>query len=377
MDIVTGGSVRIDRVEFISVDVTDRTTWTHALFKDTDGVEALVEISSGEVVDQIASLVAQLGNQKAASEDEIPERLGLDEASLRTDRSLGTSVSAVRTAAVQIDAVRRELPLTQALEGTPQDSVELYANINRALFATDRSPAAFASVADRAARAGFGIFKCAPFDEATSSDTTVDTARAGLERVAAVRRAIGAEARLLVDCHSRFRADTAPTIARELSGFDVAWLEEPVQPTSAPDELARIASQVDIPVAGGESGYGAAFFEELVASGATAIIMPDAKYCGGVAEAVQAGRRAVAAGAGFSLHCPSGPVSLLASGHVTAAVEGSMPLEHAVYEAEWRAELLEPPERVEAGRLWFPGGPGLGAVLNDRLINEYGRRWKP
>ena len=79
--------------------------------------------------------------------------------------------------------------------------------------------------------------------------------------------------------------------------------------------------------------------------------MPDLKHFGGVSEAVSAGREAVAAGAGFSLHCPSGPISLLASGHVTAAVEGAMPLEHAVYEVDWRSELLDPPERVEGGRL--------------------------
>ena len=105
--------------------------------------------------------------------------------------------------------------------------------------------------------------------------------------------------------------------------------------------------------------------------------MPDTKHCGGVSEAGSACREAVPAGAGFSLHCPSGPVSLLASGHVTAAVEGAMPLEHAVHEVDWRSELLDPPERVEGGRLWPPEGPGLGARLKDDLVNRFAWRWKP
>lgn len=385
--------MKFDSVEFTSVEVSSHTTWTHALFTDTDGLQALVEIPSGaatgNVVGQITRLVSQLRCTEVASEAEVVSLLGLEEASPGADRTLGSSVSALRTATVQLEAERHGVSLTEMLGGVRRDSVELYANINRALFATDRTPAAFARIAERAARAGFSAFKCAPFDEvrspsspilaasAVNKNTILDLARPGLERVAAVRGAIGPGARLMVDCHSRFGPDTAPIVARELSSDNLAWFEEPVQPTGAMEDLARISAEVDIPVAGGESGYGVDLFGELIASGATAVIMPDAKHCGGVGEAARAGRQAVAAGAGFSLHCPSGPISLLASGHVTAAVEGAMPLEHAVFESEWRAELLEPPERVEGGRLWFPEGSGLGARLNDELLRRFGRRWKP
>ena len=105
--------------------------------------------------------------------------------------------------------------------------------------------------------------------------------------------------------------------------------------------------------------------------------MPDVKYCGGVAEAVRAGRSAIARGGGFSLHSPSGPISLLASGHVTAAVAGALPLEHAVHEVDWRADLVEPAERIEDGRLLLPSSVGLGATLNPELVRRYGHLWTP
>ncbi|MDP6715736.1 MAG: enolase C-terminal domain-like protein, partial [SAR202 cluster bacterium] len=92
---------------------------------------------------------------------------------------------------------------------------------------------------------------------------------------------------------------------------------------------------------------------------------------------VKSGRRTIAAGGGFSLHCPSGPISLLASGHVSAAVDAAMPLEHAVYESDWRDDLLEPSENVRDGRLWLPAGAGLGATLNRDLVNRFGKTWKP
>ena len=47
-----------------------------------------------------------------------------------------------------------------------------------------------------------------------------------------------------------------------------------------------------------------------------------------------------------------------------------------MYEADWRAELVTPHERVEGGRLWMPDGVGLGAVLNEAVVERYGRFWE-
>ena len=133
---------------------------------------------------------------------------------------------------------------------------------------------------------------------------------------------------------------------------------------TAAGDLAAIASSATLPVAGGESGYGGDFFDHLLEVRAVSVIMPDIKHCGGVVEAVRAGRSALGRGGAFSLHSPSGPISLLASAHVTAAVPGALPLEHAVDEVDWRAELIAPAESIQAGRLLLPAGPGLGAVLD-------------
>ena len=179
-----------------------------------------------------------------------------------------------------------------------------------------------------------------------------------------------------MDCHSRFERDTAPLIVDELHKLNVGWFEEPVQPTEDADVLAEIARWAPMPVAGGESGYGVEFFDEILDSEAVSIIMPDVKHCGGAGEAVRCGRSAAGKGHGFSIHSPAGPISLLASGHATAAVSGAMRLEHAVYEADWRADLVLPTERVEDGRLWFPGGVGFGATLNWDIVQRFGRVWE-
>ena len=315
-------------------------------------------------------------DEDVGHESEVERLLEPSSSDLRRDNVLGTAVSGLRTAVTQLGAMRAGVGLTEFLGGEPVESVPLYANINRSLFATDRTPADFHRVAERAARAGFTAFKCAPFDEVRPPSTPgaiLEEAAPGLARVTAVRDAIGPDSTLLVDCHSRFERDTAPLIVDELHKLNVGWFEEPVQPTADADVLAEIARWAPIPVAGGESGYGAEFFDEILDSEAVSIIMPDVKHCGGVREAVRSGRSAVGKGHGFSIHSPAGPVSLLASGHATAAVSGAMRLEHAVYEADWRADLVVPTERVEDGRLWFPGGVGLGATLNWDIVQRFGR----
>ena len=367
-----------------SVTVTPRTTWLFATLSDGEGSSTTVEIThSGNprgVSDAIAGMADILRDEEITDDSEIESLLGLTRAELRTDRVSATAVSGLRTATAQLTAMRSGLTLCEYLGGRPTCGVELYANINRALFATDRTPADFGRMAERAARAGFRTFKCTPFDEVSppsSPDRILHEASTGIARVRAVREAIGPDARLLVDCHSRFERDSAPLIAEELVKLDVAWFEEPVDPESSADDLAEIARWAPMPVAGGESGYGTDFFDQLLDSEAVSIIMPDIKHCGGAVEAVTAGRSAVEKGRGFSMHSPSGPVSLLASGHATAAVRGAMPLEHAVYEADWRANLIDPPERIENGHLVLPNTPGLGANLNRDLLRRFGRVWGP
>ena len=376
--------MRLQVSRFAAVTATARTTWVFAELADGAGTVTTVEITFGDrsaqVAKVLAELVTALTERERAGELQVAERLGLAPERLERDVVLATAVSALRTAVTQLHAARAGVSLHRFLGADATGSVELYANINRSLHATARTPTDFARAAARAAQAGFRSIKCAPFDEVSAAfppDRILRAAAAGLARVRAVRSTIGPAARLLVDCHSRFTAATAPAIAAELAQAGVGWFEEPVQPRTAAADLAAIARQAPMPVAGGESGYGTAFFDRLLNTGAVSVIMPDIKHCGGVGEAVRAGRSALRRGGAYSLHSPSGPISLLASAHVTAAVPGALPLEHAVDEAGWRAGLLTPAERIENGRLLLPQAAGLGATLHWPSVRRRGHLWAP
>lgn len=370
---------RFESAEFAAVEATPWTEWTFARLRAQRGAYADVEITGP---DDAASLVADqlelLNGKSIDSEADVPRLLHLDDHRLNGDLSMATAVSALRTGVSIIQAIEDGITLTEALGGEPTDSVPLYANINRGLFATDRTPVDFSKAAERAVGEGFRAVKCAPFDEVTPGSDSIEAVRnaqAGIQRVAAIRAAVGPDLTLMVDCHGRFDVDSAVTVAEEMADLGVTWFEEPVRPNTDPENSARIAARVPMKVAGGEMGYGENLFANLIATDAVSVIMPDVMFCGGAAVAARSGRAAIDAGGGVSLHSPSGPISLLIGGHVTTSVPGAMPLEHAVHEADWRADLLTPPERVVDGRLHLDSSPGLGAELDWDILRRIGRVW--
>ena len=375
--------IRLKSLKFHTVSVTERTDWTFAEVSDGQ-VAYLVEVTAGgvtkQVVDHLAQMVSKLREHSIDDESEIAGLLGIAPARLQNDHSLAVAVSSLRTSIVGLQAHHNRQGLTKFLGGEPRDSVPLYANINRSLLGARRTPADFAAAAERAAKEGFSIIKCAPFDDIAHGQATgaiLEAAAIGVARVEAVRAAIGPGVDIFVDCHSCFDEESSVLIADKLAESSIAWFEEPIPPATGLPELVRVATRISQPMAGGEDGYGEEFFTDLLESGALRILMPDIKYCGGVAEACRASRAVIQAGGSASLHCPSGPVSQLASASVTAAVAGSMPLEHAVYEATWRAEVLSPLERIENGRFWFPERGDSGAELNMDLVRAKGRSWTP
>ena len=162
----------------------------------------------------------------------------------------------------------------------------------------------------------------------------------------------------------------------ELREAGVGWFEEPVDPITMADDLRTIRDKAEMTMAGAEMGYGVALFKKLMEDDVLDVVMPDVKFCGGPVEAYLIGRELEPRWKGsVSMHCPSGPLSLLASAHATAAFDASIPLEHAVYEADWRHEVLEPFEIVKNGYIELPDGPGLGARIDPVAIAMRGKQW--
>jgi L-alanine-DL-glutamate epimerase-like enolase superfamily enzyme len=107
--------------------------------------------------------------------------------------------------------------------------------------------------------------------------------RDDVERVKAVRAAIGPDVKLMVDANCAYRYYDAIQFARRVEEHDVFWFEELVQPDDY-EGMWKIAAATSVPLAAGENEYTSYGFRDIIATQAVAILQPDARYTGGVTE---------------------------------------------------------------------------------------------
>ena len=383
-----------NELTFSAIHVRAKTEWVHLSLGDSGGNVGQGEITATQLDRDVAPVVARLANRlrgrRITDDTDVLTLNNLSVEQLEADRNLAAAVSGLRCAVA--DALSRllQVPMVDYLRelydhpGRAERKVQLYSNINRSMLPddnglVDRSPDSFAEMAQRAMEAGFTTAKCAPFDEARApfkSSGLPREAEMGLNRIRATKAIVGPDRKLLVDCHSRFDLESALALEPELREAGVGWYEEPVDPIKFPDDLREIRNKAELPIAGAEHGYGIGLFTVLMDDDVLDVVMPDVKFCGGPVEAYLIGRELEARWEGsVSMHCPSGPLSLLASAHATAAFGNKIPLEHAVYEVDWRHEVLEPFEQIEGGFLTLPDGHGLGGRVDPVAVAMRGRSW--
>ena len=372
-----------DRVAFAWVAANGTKSWSFVEITDANGETVTVEcqgLRTGDGREQVFSqFVERLRGVRIHRDCEVERLLGLTREEGKANSRV---VSALATAVIEFQCRYFEHSMTEALGGELKERQLLYANLNRYLrdVKKSRTPADFGEAAEGAVREGFTILKTDPFDEVRPTHTVdeiFEVASVSLERLAAMRSAAGDGVSLQVDCHGAFNVETAIAIAPELERLGVTWFEDPVRHRDELEGLRTVAERVDIPLAAGGDDYGEESFAELVRSGVK-YTMQDVMRCGGVGVAARAGQAGTKHGARTSCHSPFGPLSNLASAHVHAATPNPHALEHALWENDWRADLIDPPEIVEDGHLVFPGGVGTGATINWKTLERVGGvRWKP
>jgi L-alanine-DL-glutamate epimerase-like enolase superfamily enzyme len=182
-----------------------------------------------------------------------------------------------------------------------------------------------------------------------------------VERVRAVRQAIGPSVGLMVDANQCFSAHQAIRLGRKLEDLDLLWFEEPV----AAHDLrgsALVAAALDTPVASGESEYGRYGFRDMLEFGSADVLMPDLQRVGGATEFIRVGHMAAALDIDVSSHLFS-ELSLQMLGCISNATF----LEYM----PWFSELYnEQIEFLDGGAI-IPDRPGWGFSFNGKALKSY------
>jgi L-alanine-DL-glutamate epimerase-like enolase superfamily enzyme len=193
-----------------------------------------------------------------------------------------------------------------------------------------------------------------------------------IKRVAAVRKAIGPDVKLMVDANGAWDVMTAVKMGRAMEPYDIYWYEEPVWPDDVAGS-AEVASKVNIAIAGYETcSYGIVDFNDYIKARAVHFVQPDVAWAGGLTESLKIAHMAQAANMPIAPHIHGSAVAVAAAVHLLGAVRnGSMA--ETVYPAHaLMTELVKEPFNVDRkGEIELPDTPGLGIELDPKVVKKY------
>lgn len=193
-----------------------------------------------------------------------------------------------------------------------------------------------------------------------------------VERVGAVRAAVGPGVRLRLDANGTWAEAEALERLRALAGLDLEYVEQPVAASLGPVGLARVRGASPIPIAADESVTDLEAAERLLAAGAADVLVVKPSRVGGPLAAARLARAAAAHGVAtvVSTMFESG-VGLAAASQVAAALSGPARA-HGLATADLLvSDLLIDGPRVVGGRLAIPAGYGLGVVLDPAAMERF------
>ena len=103
-------------------------------------------------------------------------------------------------------------------------------------------------------------------------------------RVGMVREAIGPSHKLMIDANQKWNVDEAIARVRELSRFDLWWIEEPTSPDDVLGHATIARAVTPVGVATGEHCANRVLFKQLLQAGAISFCQIDSCRLGGVNE---------------------------------------------------------------------------------------------
>jgi len=199
-----------------------------------------------------------------------------------------------------------------------------------------------------------------------------------IRRVAAVRDAIGAGIRLMVDANHCLTVPQAIRLGRELEKLDVEWFEEPISPEDI-DGYVEVTRALDMAVAGGENEMTRWGFRDLVVRKAMDIIQPDVCAAGGISECRKIATLAAAHGVECVPHAWGSVIGVAATLHFLAALPDQPPsfrpmppmFEFEQCENPFRDLLAKEPIVQVRGKVQIPTGAGLGIEIDRKILDRY------
>lgn len=158
----------------------------------------------------------------------------------------------------------------------------------------------------------------------------------------AIRTAVGDEIDLMVDVHGPPWLTPADAIAlgKALEPYHLLFYEDPIAPENF-DALAKVAANVNLPIAAGERHAGMHGVRQLIEQEIIDVVQPDTGRAGGLWQMLKLAHMAEAHHIMVAPHSGSlGPVAEMATVHLMACLPNFLILEHLDGDVPQRFEVM-------------------------------------
>lgn len=290
---------------------------------------------------------------------------------------LMSAIAGIDQALWDIKGKYHQAPVHELLGGACRDRIKVYSWIGG-----DR-PDDVAAAAKEKQDQGFTAIKMNGTEELQYIDT-YDKVDAVVERVDAIRKAVGPYFGIGVDFHGRVHKPMAKVLAKALDPYRLMFIEEPVLDENL-EALKEIVMHTSTPIATGERMYSRWDFKDLLATGYIDILQPDVSHAGGITETRKIATMAEAYDVALAPHCPLGPIALAACLQIDAVSHNAFIQEQSLgIHYNKGNDILDYLKdktvfHYENGYVQIPRGPGLGVEIDEEKVKAMaavGHDWK-
>ena len=218
---------------------------------------------------------------------------------------------------------------------------------------------------------GITGMKIWPFDRAAERtgglDLSANELAAGVGIVEAIRAEVGWDMDVMIELHGLWNRRSATRIADALTALRPYWIEDPLRP-DAVDALAALRSDIDLPIATGETCFGRRGLLPLLQRGAVDFVTVDVGWTGGLTEAKKVADLADTFSVAVAPHDCTGPVSLALASHLVCAQPNGVVQETTrSWLRTWYTAVAEGLPDIAGGHLRLSDRPGHGVTLRSDL----------
>lgn len=196
-----------------------------------------------------------------------------------------------------------------------------------------------------------------------------DGPRRDIERLTAVRKALGSEIAVMVDANTGYGTADVRAVMPALEEMGVQWLEEPFAPHDY-RSYRQAAALGKVPLAAGENHFTRFEFNRLIEEGAVQILQPDVSKAGGITEVMRIAAMASAEKLPIHPHTLASGLNMAGSIHLLCAIDNPGYFEADVAEENlFRDRLTSRPDQLDAnGCVRPPEAPGLGVDVDEAFL---------